>query len=130
MSLIAERKWTTLLFNPFVYIAGGQALGYGVVAIVVAGWIGMASNTHFDGVLDVHSGVVPRFPFFMAEGFIDWLCLAAVLFVMGKIVSRTSFRLVDVFGTQALARWPTLFTTLVTLPHAFGNYSRALIKHV
>ena len=130
MNLIAGRKWTTLLFNPFVYTAGGQALGLGVAAIVAVAMAGFVSHTHFDGVLDLHTGARATLLFFLAEGFIDWLSLALVLVVLGKIVSKTSFRIVDVLGTQALARWPTLFLALLTLPPGFQRYGRVLVEQV
>ena len=47
------------------------------------------------------------------------------LFFSGLIVSRTSFRMIDILGTQALARWPYLITAVVMLPDAnrrFGDY--------
>ena len=76
-------------------------------------------------MLDVHSGADARLWFFLAEGISDWLCLAIVLLILGKVMSHTAFRTVDVLGTQALARWPTVFVGLVTLPtgfQRFGNY--------
>ena len=45
MNLNHERKPTTLLFNPFTYIAGAQALGFGLAAILLAGLLGYASHT-------------------------------------------------------------------------------------
>ncbi|HEX4141769.1 MAG TPA: hypothetical protein VHY09_15580 [Candidatus Methylacidiphilales bacterium] len=138
MSAIAERKWSTLLFNPFVYIAGGQALGIGLAAIFVAGLAGLLGGMQFDGVLDMHGGAMnfraSATPgaalFILAEGFIDWLCLALVLVLCGKLVSRSAFRVLDVLGTQALARWPSVLMVALTLPPAFGNYSRALIEQI
>ena len=47
------RSLVTWFFNPFIYIAGWQSLLIGVAAILVAGYIGSLSNTHFDGVLDL-----------------------------------------------------------------------------
>ena len=126
----SDRKLTTLLFNPFVYIAGGQALLLGIVAILVAGLIGSAGNTHFDGVLDVHSGAGAHLWFFLSEGIADWLCLAAVLWIMGRIASRTSFRTIDVLGTQALARWPTVFIALITLPKGFQRFTGYLVDQL
>ena len=120
-----DRKPALLLFNPFVYIAGAQALFLGWAAILAAGLLGAMSHTHLDGVLDVHSGAHVPLWVFLSEGMIDWLCLAGVLLIIGRITSRTSFRSIDVLGTQALARWPTLFVSLVTLPRGFqrfGNY--------
>ena len=51
-----DKRPSTLLFNPFVYIAGGKALVLGLLTILVAGFLGSLSTTHFDGVLDTHTG--------------------------------------------------------------------------
>jgi len=104
MELNNNRKLTTTLFNPFVYIAGAQALGLGLGAILLAGLIGSLSNTHFDGVLDTHTGLHVPLWVFLAEGLADWLCLSLVLLIFGKIISNTAFRTIDLLGTQALAR--------------------------
>jgi hypothetical protein len=125
-----DRKPALLLFNPFVYIAGGQALLLGWAAILATGLLGAVSHTHFDGVLDVHSGGQMPLWIFLSEGMIDWLCLALVLLVIGRLASRTSFRSIDVLGTQALARWPTLFVSLVTLPRGFQRFSSYLAEQL
>ncbi len=109
----------TWLFNPFVYIAGWQSLLLGLVAILAAGLLGFFSNTHFDGVLDMHTGLAAPLSLFLAEGIIDWLTLGIVLLVIGKIVSHTSFRVIDVLGTQALARGPMLLAAAVSLVPSF-----------
>lgn len=113
------------LFNPFRFIAGFKALLLGLAIILISALVGSLSNTHFDGVLDVHTGFqVPLWCFF-AEGLINWVCMVIPLFFFGLIVSRSSFRMIDVFGTQALARWPYLITSVVMLPEAnqrFGIY--------
>jgi hypothetical protein len=129
MSALVERKWITLLFNPSVYFAGWNALGKGLGLMVLALLIAQAGGVVFDGVLDMHLG--GKLPWTApAFGLIDWLCLSAVLVLCGKLVSKTAFRVVDVFGTQALARWPTVLMALIALPPAFGNYSRQLVDQV
>jgi len=113
------------LFNPFGLLPGSWALGLGVLSILVAGWIGSASNTHFDGVLDTHTGAGAPLWFFLAEGFIDWLCLGFVLLVIGKIASPEPIQALQVMGWQALARWPAVWVGLVMLPKALrrlGDY--------
>jgi len=107
------------LFTPFVYVAGGTSLAIGVAAILLAGLLGSLSNTHFDGVLDMHTGRPAPTRVFLLEGLINWLCLAVVLFLLSRLVSRTSFRARDLFGTQAMARWPTVITALLTLLPAY-----------
>ena len=44
------------LFNPFRTMAGSKAIFLGVAIIMIAAFLGSLSNTHFDGVLDVHTG--------------------------------------------------------------------------
>lgn len=106
-----------LLFNPFQYIAGIQALLVGLALIIATIYVGSLSQTHFDGVLDVHSGLAAPTWFFLVEVLIDWLSLAILLTIAGLITARSRFRLIDVVGTEALARAPMLLTaTLFLLP--------------
>jgi hypothetical protein len=116
------------LFNPFRFMAGCKALLLGLAVILISAFIALLSNTHFDGVLDVHLGLEAPLWFFFAEGLINWVCMVVPLFFFGLIVSRSSFRAIDIFGTQALARGPYLIAALVMLPDAnrrFGEYLTA-----
>ena len=45
--MIAQNKYTSLLVNPSVYLAGAPALGLGLAAILLAGLIGSLGNIHF-----------------------------------------------------------------------------------
>ncbi|MFA5239473.1 MAG: hypothetical protein WC476_07175 [Phycisphaerae bacterium] len=116
------------LFNPFKFIAGFKALLLGLAIILISGFLGSFSNTHFDGVLDVHTGTEAPLWIFMAEGAINWICMAIPLFFFGLIVSRSSLRIIDVLGTQALARWPYLISAVVMLPEANKRVSEYLIS--
>ncbi len=107
------------LFNPFVYIAGGRSLALGLVVIVLSACVGFIGRTHFDGVLDVHIGRAGSLSVFVLEGITDWLALAVALLFAGKIASRTAFRSIDIFGTQALARWPMLLVAIASLAAPF-----------
>jgi len=113
------------LFNPFRFVAGYKAMLLGLGIILISAFLGYLSDTHFDGVLDVHTGMDAPLWFFVAEVIIDWLAIATPLFFFALIVSGSSLRMVDVFGTQALARWPHLITSIVMFPEAnrrFGIY--------
>jgi hypothetical protein len=125
-----QNRTVTVLFNPFYYLAGGKALGIGLAVVWVAGLVGAAGKTHFDGVLDAHTGAGAPLWFFLCQGFIDWICLAAVLLGLGAAVSKSSFRAIDVLGTQALARWPALFMALLMLPDAVRRFGAQLIQLV
>jgi hypothetical protein len=121
-------KLTPFLFSPFHRVAGALSLGLGLGAIGVAGLIGARQGLHFDGVLDVHVGFRAPWWVFVAEGLIDWICLAVVLLGAGRVISGTAFRAIDLLGTQALARWPTVLIALACLAPGFHRYSAALVK--
>lgn len=137
MTQIATNSKTTTnnrlsqwLFNPFKFVAGYRALLLGLAIILLSAFIGSLGNTHFDGVLDVHTGRHAPLWYFFAEGIIDWLSIAIPLFFFGLVASPSALRIIDVFGTQALARWPYLITAMVMLPDAnrrFGTYLTARI---
>ena len=126
MKSTTQRSLGQWLFNPFRYIAGFPALCVGLVIILLSAFIASLSDMHFDGVLDVHGGKSGPLWIFLAEGLIDWLCMAVMLVICGLLFSRSSFRPIDVFGTQALARWPCLLTSLVVLPQGFRRYGAYL----
>ena len=122
----------TWIFNPFYYLAGGQALALGLAFIVAAGLMGSATNAHLDGVLDVHAGLEAPIWLFVAEGIVDWLSMSLTLWVAGLLLSRTRFRALDLFGTQALARVPAILLVAVAFLPGFqaqalrlaaGNFS-------
>ncbi|MFA5863300.1 MAG: hypothetical protein WC975_01280 [Phycisphaerae bacterium] len=114
----------TWLFNPFYYVAGGHALAVGLILIFLACAIGSFSQTHFDGVLDVHTrGRVP-FWVFLTEGIIDWIVMGVLLMIGGGIISKSRIRAVDVLGTQALARGPSVITALFALLPSNQRYAR------
>ncbi|MFA5424432.1 MAG: hypothetical protein WC374_11315 [Phycisphaerae bacterium] len=115
------------LFNPFQKIAGLKSLFIGLDFITVTALIAWLGNVHFDGVLDTHIGREATIGFFIIEGLINWLSLAFVLSVIAFIVARSKWRIVDVFGTQALARWPMMITALVMLPSANRRFMDFMI---
>lgn len=122
-----QKSLQTWLFNPFHFIAGGKALAIGLGAIVVAALVGSLSNSHFDGVLDFHTGLDAPVWMFVAEGVIDWLSMSILLYLAGLILVGRRVRAIDIFGTQALARVPTVATALVALLPGFQRVSSGLL---
>jgi hypothetical protein len=123
-----NRTLTQWLFNPFQFVAGSSALLVGLVIMLASAYLGSLSNSHFDGVLDLHIGKAAPLWIFLAEVVVDWLCISITLLIAGFIVSRTSFRIVDVFGTQALARAPYLLSVLVLMPKGFIRFTKYLVS--
>lgn len=128
MTSAKTNRVSQFLFHPFVRVAGAASLALGLAAILLAGLIGAGQGLHFDGVLDAHVGLKLPVWFSVAEGLLDWFSLAVVLHIVGRIISRTAFRAVDLLGTQALARWPTVIVSLVCLLPGFHRFSDQLLK--
>lgn len=128
--ITSGRSISQWLFNPFRFVAGYKALLLGLGIILISALIGSLGNTHFDGVLDVHTGKEAPLWYFFAEGAIDWLSLAVPLFFFGLILSPSLPRMTDVFGTQALARWPYLITSIAMLPKANQRFSTYLMSRI
>ncbi len=121
-------KITDLLFDPFRRIAGGLSLALGLAIIVLAALIAKPQGLHFGGVLYTHPGMSGPWWLFIAEGLIDWLCVAVALLLAGRLISQSAFRSIDLLGTQALARWPTVLIALVCLAPGFHRYAQVLTE--
>jgi len=117
----------TWLFNPFHFVAGGKALGIGIVVVLVASFNGSVSSSHFSGVLDFQPGLAAPKWFFLAEGLVAWLSLAVLLWMAGLLISRSRMRAIDVFGTTALARFPTLGMAFVAVLPGFQRQTARFI---
>ncbi len=114
------------VFNPFSYIAGTEALFYGLALISLTALLGWASNTWLDGLLDLHYGPAAPFWIHLALGFTNWLSMVIVLTPMAMMLSPSRVRFVDIAGTQALARAPMLIATatgFLTAPHQVGQWA-------
>ena len=130
MSMPQPAAMRGLLFRPFRHIAGSNSLLIGLAAILLSGLVGSVSYSHFDGVLDFHTGRRAPMSLFLLEGLVDWLALAVVLFTAGKLLSRTAFRAIDLFGTQAMARWPMLIFAVVALAPPYQRFADSLGKQL
>ena len=104
------KQW---LFRPFVYIAGVRSLLIGLAVMLVTAVICYFSKTHFDGIIDVHTGRAAAMPVYFAEAAIDWGIPAVLLYISGLIFSTSSIRLIDVAGTLALARWVMILPAIM-----------------
>jgi len=124
-----EAKVLTWLFNPFHYIAGVWALIIGIGLILIAGFIGSFGNWHFDGILDTHRYPPAPFWSFFISGLMNWAIMGLLLTLAGMITSKSRFRVVDVFGTQALARFPMIISTSILYIPAFNKFMEQLLEH-
>ncbi len=108
------RRW---MFNPFIRIAGIRSLTIGLVVIVASGLVAAAGGIRFDGLLDVHAGNPIPLWVPVVEGLVNWIVITALLWLAALFFGRSAVRLVDIAGTQAMARVPLLpAAAICTLP--------------
>ena len=113
--------------NPFEYIAGVNSLGLGIFILLLTSVIGYFSNTHFPDLISVK--VNPNYSVLqiMAECLSNWLIVSILFYLAAIIFSKSSIRLIDIFGTQALARSPYLFASLVGFSNSMNTFGRYLV---
>jgi hypothetical protein len=103
------------LFNPFYYIAGVKSIIIGIISISITGILAYQGNVHFNGIIDINFAFTPSYWLILSELTISWLLMGVLLFITGKIISKTHIRIIDVFGTQAMARIPDFFIALAAM---------------
>ena len=115
------------LFNPFQYIAGLKSLLAGVVVLLLTAITGYFSHTHFPDILSVK--LCPAFPlwYFVIQVFTNWLVISVLLYLVALIFSPSSVRVVDIFGTQALARFPYLLAAVTGFSGALRNFGKYIM---
>jgi hypothetical protein len=117
-----------LILNPFQVIAGLPALVIGITAIIFSALIASRTHCFFEGVIDAFiapKSIEPLWAF-VAQGLINWLVLASLIAISGRLVAKSSYRLIDVFGTQALARFPYLIVAALSLIPSISRYPQHL----
>lgn len=95
------------LLSPFRYLAGGKALAWGAVVLILT------------SIFSWQTGVVARgnMSIGYADGYISllavtlrmltlWLVFATLLYVAGLLLSKSKIRAVDVYGTNLFASIP------------------------
>src|SRR5690242_8245699 len=104
-------KLSSWLFNPPRFFAGWEAFFAGLVVLLLCALSALISGAHFDGVMDLHPGKT-TFGRALLEILTDWLSLSILLLISSLILSPSKVRTVDIFGTQALARYPGILAAL------------------
>jgi hypothetical protein len=114
-----------VIFNPFKYVAGAKSLIFGILIILITAFIGFLSHTHFPDLISIK--LSSDFPvwYFILQSLSNWFIVSLFLYLSAIAVSASSVRPVDIFGTQALARFPYLFSSFIGFSDSmdkFGNY--------
>ncbi len=113
------------LFKPFVYIAGLKSLLIGLLIILATSIVGYLSNTHFPDIISVKIGFTSSVWYLVVQSLLNWLSISILLYLAAIILSKSSVRMLDIFGTQALARYPYFFVAFIAFSESmreFGAY--------
>jgi hypothetical protein len=115
------------LLNPFLYIAGGYSLLIGLLIIFCTSVIGYYSNIHFPDILSVKTS--PDYPvlYYILQSIANWMVISTILYLFAIVFSKSKIRLIDIFGTQALARFPYLFAALIGFSNSMDKFSRYIL---
>ncbi|MYK39963.1 MAG: hypothetical protein F4049_07065 [Gemmatimonadetes bacterium] len=119
--------WHLWLFNPFHFLAGGQALVWGLACIALTAWLGGIFDFRFTGVISFQRTAPAPLWHAIAQGLMAWAIPSALLYIGGRLISRSRVRPIDVFGTLALARAPGLLIALLVVSPPFRDLTTSLI---
>jgi hypothetical protein len=117
----------TKLLNPFKYIAGVKSLVIGILIILVTAYIGYTSNTHFPDLISIKT--CPDLPvwYFVIQSLSNWIVVSTLLYSCAIVGSQSSIRFVDIFGTQAFARFPYLIASFIGFSDSINKFGKYML---
>jgi hypothetical protein len=101
-----------IFVNPFEKVAGWQALGLGLIFVVAMTFIAFINKHYFTGAFDLK---ITRCTYALSEAFVMMaigLASIILMFLLAGICFSKNFRVIDVFGTTILAKFPHFFLAL------------------
>lgn len=109
---------TSWLFTPFKFIAGSKALFIGIGVLVLLSVLGYLGNVHFGGIIgpsiaasSSHSPYIVHAVYQLSA----WASMTLIFYIIARIVSKTSVRLIDIAGTMAVSQAPFILVALLGL---------------
>ena len=113
-----------LIVNPFIRIAGGQALIWGFLGLIVSTLLCWISGYHYHGLLHFGPAPNPAWWCYLAEHLVVWLIPALLFYLGGLFLSHSRIRVIDVLGTVLFAQLPLLGMNLISLLPAMRMMSQ------
>lgn len=115
------------LINPFYYLAGLKSLILGLVFILATATIGYFSKTHFPDIISVKTCYNFSIWYFIVQSLLNWFVASTLFYIAAIILSKSSVRAVDIYGTQALARFPYLIASCMGFSGALDAFGKHLL---
>lgn len=123
-----NKETLSLLINPFVRIAGTKALLIGLVIFITSILLAYCGNMIFDGVVDAHFSDKTNLLQALVIPTVALAIFIVVLYITGRLLSKSSIRFIDVAGTVTLARAPYLLISLVVLIPGIYDYNMKIVQ--
>ena len=119
-----KRQWLNFLVYTFEWFAGGLALGWGLLGMVVSTVICYLSGWHYHGLLHFGPAPNPAWWCYAVEHLVVWIVPAVLFYLGGLILSRSRIRVIDVLGTVAFAQLPFIFMNLFNMLPPMQNLAK------
>jgi hypothetical protein len=113
-----------ILFNPFKYIAGIKSLLLGMAILIATSLLAFYTNIHFPDVISVKSSSDFPYIYYLIQCISNWIVVSIVFYIIAILASPSKIRIVDIFGTQALSRFPYLIATLTGFSTSLDNFEK------
>lgn len=113
------------LFNPFLYVAGSKSLLIGLAIMLATTAVSYFSHIHFPDPISVKVAIGFPLWVYLVQNLANWLVVSVLFYIAALVLSKSSVRAIDIFGTQALARAPYLiasFTGFTGVLETFGKF--------
>lgn len=115
------------LLNPFKYIAGWESLAIGIIILFATAGVGYFSHIHFPDLISVKTFNELPFPIMLIQGLSNWLIFSFLLYIAAILFSPSSVRGIDIFGTQALARFPYLLAAFIGFSGSMDKFGKYML---
>ncbi|MDE5815419.1 MAG: hypothetical protein K2H42_03900, partial [Alistipes sp.] len=93
------------ILNPFTYFSGGTTLSVGAVIMAVMIVTAHLTGQTFRGVISIGIGHLSYLRLTL-QLLASWAVFSALLYSVGRWLSPSHIRLIDIAGNQALAKLP------------------------
>lgn len=115
-------NYRKILYNPFVYVAGYQALIIGVIGVLLISILNYITGTHFNGLLNIDYAKDCDYWVYLVENILHFGLLSVFLYLYTRFFTATNVRLIDVVGTLLVARIPLIIVPLCRLFPYFESF--------
>lgn len=115
------------LFNPFLYVAGAKSLMLGLTIMLATAAVSYFSHIHFPDPISVKISFGFPLWYYLVQNLANWLVVSILFYIAALILSKSSVRAIDIFGTQALARAPYLIASFTGFTGTLETFAKYLM---